>query len=102
MSVAAAALHLFRVDVTSERLGSLSPRSVQLVKDLTKKDDPYVLKIEAFVSRDLPEDFVQKRFNLLSTLGEIKAVGGKRVKLRIYDGIDILATRPIGQKHSTE
>ena len=89
VSVAAAALHLFRVDVTSERLGSLSPRSVQLVKDLTKKDDPYVLKIEAFVSRDLPEDFVQKRFNLLSTLGEIKAVGGKRVKLRIYDGIDI-------------
>ena len=89
VSVAAAAMQLFRLDVTSERLGSLSPRSLQLIQELSAKEDPYVLKIEAFISQDLPEEFVQKRFNFLSTLREIKAVGGKRVKLRVYDGIDI-------------
>lgn len=93
VSVAAAALQLFRIDVTSEGLGSLSPGSVQLVKALTVKDEPYVLKIEAFISKDLPEDFVQKRFNLLSALREIKAAGGKRVKLRVYDGIDIFGAQ---------
>ena len=36
---------------------------------------------------------MQKRFNLLAALEEIKAVGGKRVKLRIYDDIDIFGAR---------
>jgi len=93
VSVAAAALQWGRFDVTSERLGSLSPKSVALIRDLNTRDDPYVLKIEAFISKDLPLEFVQKRFNLLAALEEIKAIGGSRIKLRIYDDIDIFGAR---------
>ena len=93
VSAAAAALQWGRFDVTSERLGSLSPKSVELVRSLGAHDDPYVLKIEAFISKDLPQEFVQKRFNLLAALEEIKAVGGNRIKLRIYDDIDIFGAR---------
>jgi len=93
VSVAAAALQWGRFDITSEQLSSLSPKSIELIQALNKRDDPYVLKIEAFISKDLPKDFVQKRFNLLAALEEIKAVGGKRVKLRIYDDIDIFGAR---------
>ena len=93
VSVAAAALQWGRFDITSERLSSLSPKSVELVQALNASEDPYVLKVEAFISKDLPKDFVQKRFNLLAALEEIKAVGGSRVKLRIYDGIDIFGAR---------
>ena len=93
VSVAAAALQLGRWDITSERLSSLSPKSVELVENLNAREAPYVLKIEAFISKDLPQDFVQKRFNLLAALEQIKAVGGNRVKLRIYDGIDIFGAR---------
>ena len=93
VSVAAASLQWGRLDITSERLSSLSPKSVELVQGLNEQEDPYVLKIEAFISKDLPKDFVQKRFNLLAALEEIKAVGGSRVKLRVYDGIDIFGAR---------
>ena len=93
VSVSAAALQWGRWDITSERLSSLSPKSIELVETLNAREEPYVLKIEAFISKDLPQDFVQKRFNLLAALEEIKAVGGSRVKLRVYDGIDIFGAR---------
>lgn len=93
VSVSAAALQWGRFDVTSERLSSLSPKSVDLVRSSSAREEPYVLKIEAFISKDLPQDFVQKRFNLLAALEQIKAVGGNRVKLRVYDGIDIFGAR---------
>ncbi len=57
--------------------------------DFEKIEDIYAIKIEAFISSDLPEEFVQRRLDLLATLREIKSVGGEKIKLRIYDGIDL-------------
>ncbi|MEK6246704.1 MAG: GldG family protein, partial [Planctomycetales bacterium] len=89
VGVAAAAVPLFRWDVTSERLGSLLGESLELVEKARENDEPYVMKIEAFISKELPEEFVQRRTDLRSVLQEVKAVGGDRVKVRIFDDIDI-------------
>lgn len=71
-----------RWDWTVGRLSSLSAKSKELLTDL-KKDR--VVQIEAFVSPEVPETYVQTRLNLLNTLREIEAVGGGQVRVKINE-----------------
>jgi ABC-2 type transport system permease protein len=67
-----------RADVTTERLNSLSPQSRELVANLDAK---HPVVIEYFVSPTVPENYVQTRLNLLSTLRELKALAGDKIKV---------------------
>ncbi len=67
-----------RADVTTEGLNSLSPETRELIKNL-KPEHPVV--IEYFVSPTVPETYVQTRLNLLSTLREIQALGGDKIRV---------------------
>jgi ABC-type transport system involved in multi-copper enzyme maturation permease subunit len=71
-----------RLDVTSERLSSLSPETKELMRDLNAK---HPVKIDAFVSSNVPESYVQTRLNLLSTLREFEALGGANVQVTIHN-----------------
>jgi len=74
--------HDIRWDVTSERLSSLSP----LTRDMLAKIDPkQPIVIEAFISPNVPEPFVQTRLNLLNTLRELEGRAGGKIRLRIHD-----------------
>jgi ABC-2 type transport system permease protein len=67
-----------RLDVTAERLSSLSPQTVELIQNLDSKQP---IKIEAYVSPEVPENYVQTKLNLLSTLQELDALGGDKIEL---------------------
>ena len=69
-----------RLDVTSEQLSSLSMDTVNLLKNL-EIDQP--VQIEAFVSPEVPELYVQTHLDLLNMLQELKAAGGSDVILKI-------------------
>jgi ABC-2 type transport system permease protein len=69
-----------RADATAEGLSSLSPRTKDLVRGIKRP-----VKIDAYISREVPESYVQTRLDLLSTLREIAARGGSKVRLRIHD-----------------
>jgi len=67
-----------RLDITAERLSSLSPQTVELIQNLDSKQP---IKIEAYVSPEVPENYVQTKLNLLSTLQELDALGGDKIEL---------------------
>lgn len=72
--------HDLRADATSEKLSSLSPSTVKLLADL--KPDRLV-QVEAFISPNVPESYVQTRLDLISMLQELQARGGQKVRVRI-------------------
>ncbi len=67
-----------RADVTTEGINSLAPETRELIANL-KPARP--VTIEYFVSPTVPESYVQTRLNLLSTLREIQALGGDKIRV---------------------
>jgi ABC-2 type transport system permease protein len=67
-----------RFDATSEGLNSLSSESRELI---AKLDAKHPVVIEYFVSPNVPENFVQTRLNLLSTLREFQALGQGKIEV---------------------
>jgi ABC-2 type transport system permease protein len=72
----------WRADLTNERLHSLTAYT----KDVLKRIDPgRPVFIHAYVSREVPQGYVQPRQNLLSILRDVDAIGGDRVEVRLVE-----------------
>jgi ABC-2 type transport system permease protein len=74
--------HNLRIDATSEKLSSLSPQTVALLHSL-KVERP--VQIEAFVSPQVPEKYVQSRMTLLRVLDALSAAGGGKIQTQVHD-----------------
>jgi ABC-2 type transport system permease protein len=74
-----------RADMTSENLNSLSPRTVQLVRDLRGNDKIKTIKIDAYVSPQVPAEYAAHRLNLLSTLSELSSLSGGKIVVDVHE-----------------
>ncbi|MBI2824902.1 MAG: Gldg family protein [Planctomycetia bacterium] len=72
----------YRADISSERLSSLSPQTKKLVAQLDPKSP---VKIDAYISPEVPEAYVQTRLNLLSALREFEALDRNKIDVTVHD-----------------
>ena len=71
-----------RFDATAEKLQSLGLETKRLLASLPAGR---TVLAQAFVSREVPEEYVQQRENLLSTLREMQALAGGRLNVEVND-----------------
>jgi ABC-2 type transport system permease protein len=74
-------LNNFRADLTQGKVSSLSPDTKQLLREL-KAD--HTIKIEAFISGQVPEAYAKTRADLVSMLKEFRASAGSGVDVQIH------------------
>lgn len=72
----------FRIDSTAERLHSLTFETRKLISAIPT-DRPVL--IQAYVSPDVPREYVETRDNLLSSLEEIGSISSGRVQVLIHN-----------------
>jgi ABC-2 type transport system permease protein len=71
-----------RADVSEEHLHTLSPESVALLKQIPADRPVY---IQAYLSSEVPREFVQTKGDLVGLLKEYAARGGDRVRLNLVE-----------------
>ncbi len=72
-----------QADLTAERLYTLSPTTVATLAGLGEEKKQVTLK--AYVSKDVPRDFVQPRKNLLNLLRQYDSQGGNSLSVEIRE-----------------
>lgn len=90
--VLASAVYLFntnggsasaKADLTAEKLYTLDPATISTLDKI--KNDDQVVQVEAFVSDDLPREFVNTRKQLLGILRQYAEQGGNNVEVSVFD-----------------
>lgn len=86
-------LNQLRIDISDSKVNSLSPATTQMLTELRTDDSDKAqpVNIEAYISNNVPNEFVLMKYNLINLLREFDALGGKRIKLRLHNGIDPLS-----------
>ncbi|MEM6469296.1 MAG: Gldg family protein, partial [Planctomycetota bacterium] len=82
---------LRRQDMTEGKVSSLAPATEKLIQNL-ESDRP--IKIDAFISKEIPELYARTRYELINLLKEFKseaASNGRTIEVNLYDDIDLFS-----------
>jgi len=84
---------VLRLDLSSGQVNTLSPESLTMLGNLSGRGGPESLPdgrpilIEAYISGDLPPEYVQTKYELVNLLKEFDVIGGDRIQLRLHENI---------------
>lgn len=83
-------LNRARIDISDRKVSTLSPSTLKLLNQLSQQDDPDQppIKITAYIGSDIPSEFVRTKYDLVNLLREFDALGGNRIKVDLYQGIE--------------
>jgi gliding motility-associated transport system permease protein/gliding motility-associatede transport system auxiliary component len=76
-----------RQDCTAGQVSSLSPDTRKLLSELAAKDTRPI-KIHAYMSAQVPDEYVKTRYNLISMLKELSRQAGSRVRVEMHDNLE--------------
>jgi ABC-2 type transport system permease protein len=76
-----------RADATQERLNSLSPQTIKQISELNPE---HQVVIEAYISPQVPEEFVQTRVDLINLLKEFQKISNGKIEAKIYTNVEPL------------
>ncbi|MDG2185833.1 MAG: Gldg family protein [Mariniblastus sp.] len=94
-------LNHLRVDVSQGGVSTLSPSTVEVLNRLANAQpdsdgrEPQVIKIDAFVSNNIPTEYVQAKNDLVNLLREFDVMGGNRVSVNLRQGIEPFSAEAI-------
>ncbi len=74
-----------RFDMTEGKVSSLSPDTERLVQEL---DPEHPIYVDAFISSNIPEQYVTTRLNLLAMLKEFEAMAGGHILVNIHNNLE--------------
>lgn len=80
-----------RYDMTEEQVSSLAPATTKLIENL-ESDRP--IKIDAYISKDIPEMYARTRYELVNLLKEFKskaAASNREIQVNLYEDIDLFS-----------
>ena len=83
-------LNRARLDISESSISTLAPATVKLLDELSNDDNPNSkpVKIEAYVSNNVPSEYVKLKYDLVNLLREFDVLGGKRVDVNLHQGIE--------------
>ncbi len=81
-------LNKIRMDISREKVSTVSDATIEVLTNLAQDTDAPEIKINAFVSNNIPTEFVQTKYDLVNLLREFDVLGGKRVSVNLFQGID--------------
>ena len=79
---------VLRQDMTQGDVSSLSPDTIKLIQELDAKRP---VTIDAFISANMPKDFIRTRYNLVSSLKELASYSGGKIKVRMHDNLEMFS-----------
>lgn len=87
-------LNQLRMDISRERVSTLADSTKTIITELAQKTQDEdgrplpPIKVEAFISNQIPAEYVRTRYELLNLLRELDVMGGQRLEVVIHQGID--------------
>ncbi len=77
--------NLWWMDVTSEKINKVSPRTVELIQKVRDNKDIKSIKIDAYVSPQVPAEYAPQKLNFLSTLSELSSLSGGKINVDVHE-----------------
>ena len=74
-----------RADISSEQINTLSPDTRKLLAEIRDNKDTKTIKIDAYVSPEVPTEYSATKLNFLSTLAELQALSGGKVQVTKHE-----------------
>ena len=74
-----------RADISSAELSSLSPDTLALVNKLKNNPAAKTIRIDAYVSPQVPAEYTSAKLNFQSTLAELQALSGNKIQVTQHE-----------------
>ena len=81
-------LNKVRMDISNEKVSTVSDATLTVLSNLAEDNEAPEIKINAFVSNNIPTEYVQTKYDLVNLLREFDVLGGNRVNVNLYQGIE--------------
>jgi len=87
MNMLLSAHDYIRKDLTIGQVSSLSPDTLRLLKKIGE-ESKQPIRIDAFISAQVPDEYVKTKYNLVSMLKELERQAGSRIEVRMHDNLE--------------
>ena len=86
---------IVRHDMTEGKVSSLAPATTKLIQNL---ESGRPIKIDAYISKDIPEMYARTRYELVNLLKEFQseaASKGRTIEVNLFDEIDLFSDEAV-------